>query len=96
MSDTEALQVGEHFVYVMHDLAELDIDLAAGFRVVVSGHSHRPRIEEREGVLYANPGSGGPRRFKLPVTAGERIFSNGKVTARIVDLISREVIQSSR
>jgi putative phosphoesterase len=68
LPETEVLQVGEHFVYVLHDLAELDIDPgAAGFRIVISGHSHRPRIEEREGVLYVNPGSAGPRRFKLPV-----------------------------
>lgn len=96
LPETEALQVGEHFVYVLHDIAEFDIDPgAAGFRIVVSGHSHRPRIEEQEGVLYVNPGSAGPRRFKLPVTAGELIFSNGTVTARIVDLISQELIQTS-
>ena len=96
LPETEVLQVGEHFVYVLHDLAELDIDPgAAGFRVVVSGHSHRPSIEERESVLYVNPGSAGRRRFKLPVAAGELIFAEGKVSARIVDLISQEIIQTS-
>ena len=56
-------------IYVLHSLEDLDLDpAAAGFRVVVSGHSHRPGSEERDGVLYVNPGSAGPRRFRLPVT----------------------------
>ena len=56
-------------IYVLHDLQQLDLDPAAsGFRVVVSGHSHKPSRTERDGVLYLNPGSAGPRRFKLPVT----------------------------
>lgn len=96
LPETEVLQIGQSFVYVLHDLAGLDIDPgAAGFRIVVSGHSHRPRIKERDGVLYVNPGSTGPRRFKLPITAGELIFSDGKVTAQIVDLIAQELIQTS-
>lgn len=74
-------------VYVLHDLAELDLDpAAAGFRVVVSGHSHRPRMEERAGVLYLNPGSAGPRRFKLPVAAAELAVEGAKVRARLVTL----------
>jgi putative phosphoesterase len=56
-------------IYVLHDLHQLDLDPAvSGFRVVVSGHSHKPSRAERDGVLYLNPGSAGPRRFKLPVT----------------------------
>lgn len=56
-------------IYVIHDLGDLDLDPAAvGFDMIVSGHSHRPKIETRQGVVYLNPGSAGPRRFKLPIT----------------------------
>jgi len=84
---TELIRVGNVFVYVIHNLAELDIDPgAAGVRVIVSGHSHKPMIEERDGVLYVNPGSSGPRRFKLPISVGEIIVSGSAVNARLVDL----------
>ena len=87
MRETEVLQVDELFVYVIHDLAQLDIDpSAAGVRVVVSGHSHRPLIGEHGGVLYVNPGSSGPRRFKLPIAVGELIVAGSSVSARIVEL----------
>ena len=66
------LNVDEAFIYVIHDLAQLDIDpAAAGFHAVVSGHSHRAEIIERNGVHYVNPGSAGPRRFSLPVSVGQ-------------------------
>jgi predicted phosphodiesterase len=62
---------GRASIYILHDLSRLDLKPeAAGFRVVVSGHSHRPKIEEKNGVLYFNPGSAGPRRFSLPVSVG--------------------------
>jgi putative phosphoesterase len=84
---TELIRVGNVFVYVIHNLAELDIDpAAAGVRVIVSGHSHKPMIEERDDVLYVNPGSSGPRRFKLPISVGEITVSGSAVKARIVDL----------
>jgi putative phosphoesterase len=84
---TELVRVGGVFIYVIHDLAELDIDLqAAGVKVVVSGHSHRPKVEERGGVLYVNPGSCGPRRFTLPISAGEIMVSGSGAQARLVDL----------
>ena len=84
---TEVLQVGEVFIYVLHNLAELDLDpVAAGFQVVVSGHSHQPAIEERDGVLYVNPGSAGPRRFKLPVAIAELEVAGRSVKAKIVTL----------
>ena len=83
----EAVEVNKTFVYVLHDLKELDIaPAAAGFRVVVSGHSHKPLVEERRGVLYLNPGSAGPRRFKLPVTVARLTFNGDEVSAEIINL----------
>ncbi|SEB26552.1 metallophosphoesterase family protein [Variovorax sp. YR216] len=76
--------------YAIHNLAELPIDpVAAGVRVVVSGHSHRPVAQGRDGVLYINPGSAGPRRFKLPISAGELLLDGGAITPRIVELAAR-------
>ncbi|QSA99084.1 metallophosphoesterase family protein [Methylococcus sp. EFPC2] len=87
LPETEFLEIGGVYVYVIHDLRELDIDPgSAGVSVVVSGHSHVPRIAEKNGVLYVNPGSSGPRRFKLPVAVGELILAGGSVSARIVEL----------
>jgi len=87
--ETEVLEVEDILIYVLHDLAELDLDpAAAGFRVVVSGHSHRPSLEEREGVLYVNPGSSGPRRFRLPVAVAELRVAGTSVEARWVELQS--------
>jgi len=75
-------------ILVLHDRHELDIDpRAAGFAVVVSGHSHRPAIEEVSGVLYVNPGSAGPRRFRLPIALARlAVDGKGGVTAKIVEL----------
>ncbi len=87
ISETEVLQVGEVYIYVVHSLAELDLDpVAAGFQVIVSGHSHQPSVEERDGVLYVNPGSAGPRRFKLPIAAAELRIADGSVQAEVVEL----------
>ncbi len=84
----EVVEFGGAFVYVLHDLKELDIaPAAAGFRIVVSGHSHKPLIEERRGVLYLNPGSAGPRRFKLPVTVARLKLSGGDPSAEIINLL---------
>ena len=85
--ETEFLQVAGVLIYAVHDLSQIDIDpAAAGVRVVVSGHSHKPKIEERGGVLYVNPGSAGPRRFKLPIAVAELIVVGNGVTARIIEL----------
>jgi putative phosphoesterase len=87
IAETQVLQIGEVLVYVLHNLAELDLDpAAAGFRVVVSGHSHRPSIDERDGVLYVNPGSSGPRRFSLPIAVGELEVAGRSVKAKLVEL----------
>ena len=71
LADTEVLTLAGHTLYVLHDLAELDLDpQVAGFAAVISGHSHKPASTRRNGVLYFNPGSAGPRRFHLPIAVG--------------------------
>lgn len=86
---TARISMGSLELYAIHDLNELDIDpVAAGVRVVVSGHSHRPSRRERDGVLYVNPGSAGRRRFSLPISAGELLVDDaGRVEVRLVDLV---------
>lgn len=92
LRDFESVKLGEVLVCVIHDLAQLHIDpQPAGIRVVVSGHSHRPMVEERAGVLFVNPGSAGPRRFNLPIAIGELTVTGTAFCARIVDL--REAFQ---
>jgi putative phosphoesterase len=87
LPETELVQIGEVFVYAIHDISQLDLDPhAAGVHVVVSGHSHKPRVERRDGVLYVNPGSAGPRRFKLPIAVGELAISGVSVAPRIVEI----------
>ena len=89
LRSAEFLRAGAITIYVVHDLADLDIDLSsAGVRVVVSGHSHKPHIEERHGVLFVNPGSAGPRRFRLPIAAAELFIEGESVTARITELVN--------
>jgi putative phosphoesterase len=77
------LKVGAVAIYVLHNLAELDLDPVGKYGVVVAGHSHKPMIAERDGVLYVNPGSAGPRRFSLPIALGELRISGKSVRARI-------------
>lgn len=79
---TETVRLGDVLVHMLHDLKGLA--LPAGARVVVSGHSHQPKVEEREGVLYVNSGSAGPRRFRLPVSAGELRIAGGEVSAHLI------------
>ena len=89
---TETLRFGEITLHALHDLADLSIDPgAAGVDVVVSGHSHQPKIERRSGVLYVNPGSAGPVRFRLPVSVALLQIAGKEVTARIVELESLRV-----
>jgi hypothetical protein len=87
LPDTEVVELGGIAVYVLHDLAKLDLKPeAAGFKVVIYGHSHVPKQETRNGVLYFNPGSAGPRRFKLPVSIGRLSVKARLVEAKIVTL----------
>lgn len=83
ISRTELVALGGVYFYLVHDIADLDIDPASiGVKVVVTGHSHQPAVVERQGVVYLNPGSAGPRRFKLPVTAAEVVVEGTSVVAR--------------
>ena len=86
----EVLVLGDVGIGVVHDLSDLDAGFAAmhGLRVVVSGHSHKPLVTQRDGVVYANPGSAGPRRFRLPVSAGELRIRGADVQVRTVELVS--------
>ena len=96
LKEAELVSVGEVSIYLIHNVAQLkDKPLAAGIRVVMSGHSHQPMIEQRGGILFINPGSAGPRRFKLPVAAGELMISGSRVAARIVDLLSGRTLAKS-
>ena len=83
----EVVELGSHSIYVLHNLAELDLDpAAAGFTAVVSGHSHKPVVEKRGSIFFVNPGSAGPRRFKLPVTVATMELRVDGCQANIVPL----------
>ncbi len=85
---TSVLKVQGASIYILHNLAELDLKPeAGGFSVVVFGHSHVARRETKNGVLYFNPGSAGPRRFRLPVTVGRLIVKDGRVSGEIVEIV---------
>lgn len=87
LPETADIELGGLRMHVLHDLHALAIEPhARNVAVVVSGHSHQPRVERRNGVLYVNPGSAGPRRFKLPVSVAELRIDRGSVAARIIDL----------
>jgi uncharacterized protein len=87
LPETEIIEAGGVSIYILHDRGQLDLKPeAAGFRVVIYGHSHHPKIEEKNGVLYFNPGSAGPRRFSLPVSVGKLTIGAGKVQAELVEL----------
>jgi predicted phosphodiesterase len=85
--ETQVAEIGGLHLYIIHDVNALDLNpQAAGFAAVISGHSHKPKQEIKDGVLYFNPGSAGPRRFKLPITVGQLEIVDGKINGRIVPL----------
>ncbi|HXH08323.1 MAG TPA: metallophosphoesterase family protein [Alphaproteobacteria bacterium] len=87
LPETEVVEVGTVALYVLHDVHQLDLDpAAAGFQAVISGHSHRPSIATRQGVLYVNPGSAGPRRFKLPISVACLSIEGQTIEAQLIEL----------
>ncbi|MET0534112.1 MAG: metallophosphoesterase family protein [Steroidobacter sp.] len=87
LPNTLSIHVRGHSIHVLHDLAQIDLSPShAGFSVVISGHSHKPEVEEREGVLFINPGSAGPRRFRLPIAVAKLYVADDSVRAEIIEL----------
>jgi len=87
LPETTAVDVDGTWLYVLHNVHDLDLDpRAAGFAAVIAGHSHRPVIEERNGVLFVNPGSAGPRRFTLPIAVARLYVRGGRVRGRVITL----------
>ena len=85
---TDVVRLGSLDVYMLHDLATLDVDpVAGGFAAVISGHSHQPKAEWTRGVLFLNPGSAGPRRFTLPVTLSVLRITGGTIEHQRIDLL---------
>ncbi len=87
MPDSDVIEVESRRFFIVHDVNELNIDpRAAGFDMVISGHSHKPKVIEVDGVLFLNPGSAGPRRFSLPVTLALLTIAAERIEPRIVEL----------
>jgi hypothetical protein len=87
LPETTQVDIAGRRILLLHNLVELEIDpRAAGIDVVIAGHSHRPKIETRDGVLYVNPGSAGPRRFTLPIAVAQIEITDRGVEARIIEL----------
>ena len=86
--ETKVTRIGRVSIYMLHNLKEIDLDPSAkGFQVVISGHSHRPSMERRDGVLFLNPGSAGPRRFKLPISVAQLAVRGSTVNAKLIEII---------
>ena len=87
LPDNKLVKASGTRLFIIHNVRELDCDpVARGFQVVVSGHSHKPSVSTRDRVLFVNPGSAGPRRFKLPVAVGKLLIQNKQVNAEIIEL----------
>ena len=85
--ETEVVEVEQTLIYVLHDLNTLDLDPAkSGFGAVISGHSHQPRITHHSGVMFVNPGSAGPRRFRLPMAVARLQINGSSIHSEIVEL----------
>jgi len=87
LPETKKITLGALKLYVIHNVKELSFDPPGrGFRVVISGHSHKPVIQTKDNVLFVNPGSAGPRRFKLPICVGKLLVQGETVDAEIIEL----------
>jgi len=87
LSEVELIGLNGNSIYMLHDVQSLDLDpIAAGIQVVISGHSHKPLIEWRKGVLYFNPGSAGPRRFSLPVSVGYLYIDEDRIEPELLTI----------
>ena len=92
--EVQKTHLGSVAIYMLHDRNELDLGVhPPDVQVLVSGHSHRPSIERREGTLFVNPGSAGPRRFKLPISVARLIIHGANVTAELIELPNTAVIE---
>lgn len=89
LGETEVIQAAGRRLYLLHNAKEMEVDaVSGGFHVVISGHSHRPMRIERDGVLYLNPGSAGPRRFRLPIAVARLRLEGAAIHAEIVELLT--------
>jgi uncharacterized protein len=85
---TDIIEISGKFLYVLHNIHEIDVDpVAAGFDAVISGHSHKPNIENKNGVFFINPGSAGPRRFSLPVTIARLQIVGDSISCDVIELV---------
>jgi putative phosphoesterase len=86
--ETKLVKSGNTRLFVIHNVNQLECDpVARGYQVVVSGHSHKPSVSTRDGVLFVNPGSAGPRRFKLPIAVAKLFIDDNRVNAAIIELL---------
>jgi putative phosphoesterase len=89
LPETALVEVAGISIYMLHDLGRLDLKPeAAGIRVVIYGHSHQPKLEDKNGVLYFNPGSAGPRRFNLPVSVGKLLIDANQIHGEFIELMA--------
>jgi uncharacterized protein len=89
---TAVVEARSAYIYVLHDIQQLDLDPAAAeFNIVISGHSHKPSHTERSGVMYVNPGSAGPRRFQLPITVARLNLRQSPWSVEFIDLSDGEI-----
>jgi len=84
--EVQMVRAGAVSIYMLHDVKEMKLKPSSDIQVVISGHSHRPSVERREGVLFLNPGSAGPRRFKLPISAARLIIQGSALSTEFVEL----------